>query len=109
ARLFADGQVADRGAVGVVLSGPVGARTLVSQGCRPVGPPMTVTRADGNVLLELAGVAARRKLEEVLSALDPVDQALASRGLQLGVAMDEYADEHDQGDFLVRGIAGLDE
>ena len=93
----------------MILSGPVGARTLVSQGCRPVGPPMTVTRADGNVLLELAGVAARRKLEEVLSALDPVDQALASRGLQLGVAMDEYADEHDQGDFLVRGIAGLDE
>lgn len=108
-RLFLDGQVLDRGAVGVVLSGPVGARMLVSQGCRPIGPPMTVTAADGNVVLALAGVPARRKLEEILADLDPDDQALATRGLQIGVVMDEYAEEHEHGDFLVRGIAGLDE
>src|SRR5436305_3577544 len=108
-RLFLDGQSLDRGAVGVVLSGPVGASTVVSQGCRPIGPPMTVTASDGNVLLELAGVPARQKLEEVLAHLDPADQALATRGLQIGIAIDEYADEHDHGDFLVRGIAGVDE
>jgi small ligand-binding sensory domain FIST len=108
-RLFLDGQVLDRGAVGVVLSGPVGARTLVSQGARPIGPSMTVTAADGNVLLELAGVPARHKLEEILADLEPGDQALATRGLQIGVAIDEYAEDHEQGDFLVRGIAGVDE
>jgi small ligand-binding sensory domain FIST len=108
-RLFLDGQSLDRGAVGVVLSGPVGACTVVSQGCRPIGPAMTVTAADGNVLLELAGVPARQKLEEIVADLDPSDQALATSGLQIGIAMDEYAEEHDQGDFLVRGIAGLDE
>ena len=108
-RLFLDGQVLDRGAVGVVLSGPVGARMLVSQGCRPIGPPMTVTAADGNVVLALAGVPAREKLEEILADLDPDDQALATRGLQIGVVMDEYAEEYEHGDFLVRGIAGLDE
>ena len=36
------------------------------------------------------------------------DQALASAGLQVGIAMDEYAEEHERGDFLVRGILGLD-
>src|SRR3954447_2704706 len=108
-RLFLDGQSLDRGAVGVVLSGPVGARTLVSQGCRPVGPVMTVTASDGNVVLELAGIPARRKLEEILADLDPADQALASTGLQLGVAMDDTAEEPGQGDFLIRGIAGIDE
>lgn len=108
-RLFLDGQSLDRGAVGAVLSGPVGARTLVSQGCRPVGPAMTVTASDGNVLLELAGVPARRKLEAILGDLEPVDQALASHGLQIGIAIDEYAHEHEHGDFVVRGIAGLDE
>src|SRR2546423_8519491 len=50
-RLLVDGRVHHRGAVGVVLSGPVAARTLVSQGCRPVGPAMTVTAAEGNTLL----------------------------------------------------------
>lgn len=108
-RLFFGDRVADRGAVGVLLGGPVGARTVVSQGCRPIGPPMTVTAADGNVILALAGAPARQKLEEVVVALSPGDQALVTRGLQLGIAMDEYVEEHETGDFLARGIAGLDE
>jgi small ligand-binding sensory domain FIST len=108
-RLFLDGSSVDRGAVGVLLGGPVGARAFVSQGCRPIGPAMTVTAAEGNVIRELAGVPAVSKLEEILSGLDPLSQVLATTGLQIGVAMDEYAEEHLQGDFLVRGIAGTDD
>lgn len=70
---------------------------------------MTVTAADGNVILELAGLPAVTKLEEVLATLDAESQALASTGLQIGLAMDEYADDHGRGDFLVRGIAGVDD
>jgi small ligand-binding sensory domain FIST len=108
-RLLIDGRIAERGAVGVMLGGPVGARTVVSQGCRPVGPTMTVTAADANVILELAGVPALRKLQEILSMLPPEEQAMVSEGLQLGVARDEYVEEHGQGDFLIRGVAGVDE
>ncbi|MDQ1694825.1 MAG: hypothetical protein QOJ03_178 [Frankiaceae bacterium] len=108
-RLFLGGSALDRGAVGVLLGGPVGARAVVSQGCRPIGPAMTVTSADGNVLLELAGVPALEKLEEVIADLDADSQALAGTGLQIGLAMDEYAESHGQGDFLVRGIAGADD
>jgi small ligand-binding sensory domain FIST len=107
-RLWVDGRTVDRGAVGVVLGGDVSVRTIVSQGCRPVGPAMTVTRAAGNVIHELAGMPAVQKIEAVLAELPPAEQALASRGLQLGIALDEYADEHDRGDFLVRGIFGTD-
>jgi len=107
-RLLLDNRVVDRGAVGVVLGGPVGAQAMVSQGCRPVGPPMTVTAAEGNLLLGLAGEPAFLKLERVLSSLSAEDQALASGGLQVGVAIDEYVDEHERGDFLVRGILGVD-
>jgi small ligand-binding sensory domain FIST len=106
-RLWVDGHVHDRGAVGVLLGGAFAA-TVVSQGCRPVGPPMTVTAAVGNVISELAGVPALQKIEEILAILPPADQALASTGLQLGIALDEYAEEHDRGDFLIRGILGLD-
>jgi small ligand-binding sensory domain FIST len=108
-RLLVDGHIVERGAVGVVLGGPVGAQTLLSQGCRPVGPTMTVTAAQGNALLELAGMPALRKLEEVLASLPAVEQALVSRGLQIGIARDEYVEEHGQGDFLIRGIAGGDD
>jgi small ligand-binding sensory domain FIST len=107
-RLMLDGRVVDRGAVGVMLSGPVGARPLVSQGCRPIGPAMTVTASESNEILELAGVPALRKIREIVATLPPTEQAMASAGLQLGIARDEYVDDHQQGDFLIRGIAGAD-
>jgi len=103
-RLLLDGRAVDRGAVGVLLQGS-GAATLVSQGCRPVGPAMTVTAAAGNVVRELAGVPALQKVQTVLAELPPQEQALATTGLQLGIAMDEYAEDHD---FLVRAILGAE-
>ncbi len=103
-RLLLDGRVVDRGAVGVLLHG-ASARTLVSQGCRPVGPAMTVTAARGNVVVELAGQPALRKVEQVLADLPPAEQAMASAGLSLGLAVVEVVEDHD---FLVRGILGVD-
>ena len=115
-RLMVDGQVHDRGAVGVVLGGPGGTRgtagtrstAVVSQGARPVGPVMTVTAADGDTLLELAGVPAATRLESLVAELPPEEQALVTAGVLLGVTMDEYVDEHSTGNFLVRGIVGVD-
>ena len=107
-RLMLDDRVVDRGAVGVLLSGPVHVGTVVSQGCRPIGPSMVVTAADGNAILSLAGSPALAKLEEILADLPAEEQALASQGLHLGIAMDEYAEEHERGDFLVRAVLGGD-
>ncbi len=103
-RLLVDGRVVDRGAVGLMVQG-AGLRTLVSQGCRAVGPAMTVTAASGNVLRGLAGVPALQRLEQLLRELPPGEQALASTGLQIGLAVDEYAEEHD---YLVRPILGVE-
>ncbi|HET9257467.1 MAG TPA: FIST N-terminal domain-containing protein [Pseudonocardiaceae bacterium] len=107
-RLFLDGGTVSAGAVGVVLSGPLAARTVVSQGCRPFGPPMIVTKAKGTVVFELAGVPALAKLEQIVAALAPEERLAAARGLHIGIAMDEYAEEHERGDFLIRGVAGAD-
>jgi small ligand-binding sensory domain FIST len=107
-RLMVDGHVHARGAVGVVLGGDVAVHALVSQGCRPIGLPMTVTRVEGDRILELAGRPALEQAKAAVSALPADEQPLAVRGLQLGVAIDEYAHEHAAGDFLVRSIAGAD-
>jgi small ligand-binding sensory domain FIST len=107
-RLLVDGRVHERGAVGVLLGADVHARALVSQGCRPVGPAMTVTAAQGNVLLGLAGRPAMEMLEEIVRALPPTDQALATSGLFVGISIDEYVDDYDHGQFLVRGVVGAD-
>ena len=101
-RLHLDGRTVDRGAVGLLLRGAQ-VTALVSQGCRPVGPPMTVTESAGNVLRSLAGTPALQKVQQVLADLPPQEQALASAGLHLGIAADEYAEDQD---FLVRGLLG---
>lgn len=107
-RLMVDGRLVDRGAVGLLVGGGVHVGAVVSQGCRPVGPPMVVTAAEGRHLLGLAGAPAVDRLERLLADLDPQDQALASGGLHLGVALDEYAEAHELGDFLVRPVLGVD-
>ena len=107
-RLLVDGRVVDRGAVGVVLGGELAVHTLVSQGCRPIGMPMTVTGSDGDTVLELAGRPAYQQAKDAISVLSPDEQLSAVRGLALGLAVDEYMDEHEQGDFLVRSLVSAD-
>ncbi|WP_116245921.1 FIST N-terminal domain-containing protein [Nocardiopsis sp. FIRDI 009] len=107
-RLFYEGEAVDSGAVGVLVGGEGVLGTVVSQGCRPIGPNMTVTKAEGNLLLELAGTNAYEKLEELVDSLSEEDRALAVQGLHVGIAMDEYAEQHEQGDFLIRALSGVD-
>ncbi|MEO3872540.1 FIST N-terminal domain-containing protein [Nonomuraea sp. B12E4] len=107
-RLFADGEIYTEGAIGVLLSGPIKVSTVVSQGCRPIGPSMAVTAAEENMLLELAGQPALARLEDIVSELDEDDRELVASGLQIGLAMDEYAERHERGDFLIRGVIGID-
>jgi small ligand-binding sensory domain FIST len=66
---------------------------------------MTVTGAEGDLVLGLAGAPAVEKVREVLSDLPPPDQALASMGLQLGIAADET---EEWPDYLVHAVIGED-
>jgi small ligand-binding sensory domain FIST len=106
-RLFLDGRVLSSGAVGAHLPRAV-IHPLVAQGCRPVGDPYTTTRADGNVIFELAGRSPLARLQELAARLPGRDRELLARGVQLGMVIDEYQAEPGQGDFLIRGIAGTD-
>lgn len=108
-RLVLDDQITDSGAVGVVLSGGVEIRTVVSQGCRPVGKPYVVTRSDRNFILELGGKSALQRLQETATAANDEERELMRRGLQIGCVVDETRLEFTRGDFLVRGVVGADQ
>jgi small ligand-binding sensory domain FIST len=107
ASLFRDGEILDGGAVACSLAG-VPLLPCVSQGAAPVGPEMTITAAEGNVISELASRAAVERLREALAELDPREQELAASGLMLGLVIDENKPEYLRGDFLVRPIIGVD-
>jgi len=107
-RLFLDHSVANSGAVVARLPGGVDVRALVSQGCRPIGPSYTVTKAEGNVIVELAGNPPLERLREVLAGADQRDRALIARGLHIGRVIDEYAADPGRGDYLIRAVIGAD-
>jgi small ligand-binding sensory domain FIST len=106
--LACDDEAPRRGAVGVVLSG-VDMRSCVSQGARPIGPEMVITAAEGNVVHELASRPALRRLTDAIEELSIEERMLAARGLLLGVVIDENQPEYERGDFLVRGLLGVEE
>jgi small ligand-binding sensory domain FIST len=105
--LLRDGDVHTDGAVAVRLRG-VQVLPCVSQGAGPVGPEMTITRAEGNVIGELAGKPAMERLGEVIAALPERERELASSGVLIGLVIDENRPEYERGDFLARPIIGAD-
>ena len=106
--LFFNDQVAREGAVGVLLTGNVTLKTIVSQGCRPIGRPYIVTKVEENVILELAGISASEALRQLFAGLPDSDKALAQRALFLGIVMNEQKSEFRRGDFLIRNLIGID-
>jgi len=106
-RLFAGTDVLEEGAVAIALRG-ARMHTVVSQGCMPIGPEMVITAAEGSTVLELAGMPALMKLQEVVEALEPGERTLALEGLLAGLVIDENTPDYERGDFLVRSIQGGD-
>jgi small ligand-binding sensory domain FIST len=107
-RLVLDGQHYTGGAVGALLPPLDSLSAVVSQGCRPIGIPMTVTKSEGRIIYELAGRPALERLVELLEKLDPEERALAQRGIHLGRVIDEHKIDFDRGDFLIRTVLGGD-
>ena len=103
--LILDQRVMSSGAVGV---GITGITPVVSQGCRPVGPEMTITDGGQGVIRELAGRPALVRVREVMDGLSGDDRRLVEQGVLAGVVIDENRPEYEQGDFLIRGIIGGD-
>jgi small ligand-binding sensory domain FIST len=107
-RLILGDRVFQEGAVGVVMRGPAKVRSIVSQGCRPIGHHMVVTRGEETVIAELGGRPPLAQLQDLWQQLSTSDQRLVRQGLHIGRVINEYQGEFHRGDFLVRNVLGLD-
>ena len=92
-----------------MCSDDVPIRAVVSQGCRPIGKPLTITRAERNLAHELAGQPAMDRLQEIVQAASDEDRQLMREGLHLGLVVDEHRLDFERGDFLVRNLLGVDQ
>lgn len=95
------------GAVGVALAGDLAVDLIVSQGCRPIGEPLTVTGAQRNLILSLDGEPAIARLRRIAADLDPADRARLATNLAIGRAIGDPGGPLGRGDFLIRGVLGI--
>ena len=108
-RVFLNDDCLSDGTVAVLLQGGPKVRSVVSQGCRPIGPTFVVTKSERNIVFELGGKPTINRLREFLSELPERDQQLVQQGLHLGIAMSEYKPTFGRGDFLISNVIGADQ
>jgi len=107
--LLRNDQTFGEGFVGLSLGGPIAVETIVSQGCRPIGRPMVITRSRENVIEQLGGKPAMQALRETVNSMPESERGLLENGLFVGRAISEYREQFGRGDFLVRNVIGADE
>ncbi|MBI1798174.1 MAG: FIST C-terminal domain-containing protein [Candidatus Eisenbacteria bacterium] len=98
--------VAREGGVALGLAGALRVDVVVSQGCRPIGPPIEVTRVDQNLLIELDGQPALERAEQVLLDLPEAERERLGGGLYVGRPVRGGAS--GRGDYLIRNLLGAD-
>jgi small ligand-binding sensory domain FIST len=106
--LFLNQKIYRSGLVGAALSGNIEVDTIVAQGCRPVGIPLSITKCNRNLLTELDHKPPLEVLQELYEQLSEEDQKLMQHSLFLGLAMTPFKETLTRGDFLIRNLIGMD-
>ncbi|ERT06278.1 FIST N domain protein [Lyngbya aestuarii BL J] len=121
--VFHDSQHYQGEVVGVALCGNIVLETIVAQGCRPVGLPYRVTKGERNIILQLEqeygsgelsyggsgeSLSPLEALQELVQDLSEPDRQLAQNSLFVGVVRDEFKQQLEPGDFLIRNLLGVD-
>jgi small ligand-binding sensory domain FIST len=106
--LFRDGGVVNAPVIAIGLRYPISLQIMLSQGCRPIGDPSPITKAEDNFILEIGNVPAYQALEAAFLTVPAEERNAVRNNLFLGLAASEYVDEFKRGDFLIRNILGAD-
>jgi small ligand-binding sensory domain FIST len=96
------------GVVGVALAGELDVDVVVSQGCRPIWRPFTISAAHWNEIYLLEERPPLVWIQDLMQDLSEEDRLLLQNGLYVGRAINLSDDDIGRGDFLIRGIIGID-
>jgi small ligand-binding sensory domain FIST len=107
-QVYLNGDVHEDGGVAISIAGDVELASVISQGCTPIGETWTITRADQNIIYEIANRPAYQVLADTIQSLSPEEQKKCQGNLFIGRVINEYLDEFHRGDFLIRNLIGAD-
>lgn len=107
-QIYLDGEVFEDGGVAIAVGGEVTLTGVVSQGCTPIGEAWTLTRVEQNLIRHIGNRPAYAVLSETVQKLSPEDQRKAQGNLHIGLVVNEYLENFQRGDFLIRNLIGGD-
>src|SRR5438093_6512616 len=107
-QVYLNGDVFEAGGVAVSVGGDVKLVSVISQGCTPIGNTWTITRVERNVIHEIANRPAYEVLAETFAGLRAAEKTKMQGNLFVGLVINEYLEEFQRGDFLVRNLLGAD-
>lgn len=108
AQIYFNGQVFEDGGVVLAVGGKVRLEGVISQGCTPIGETWTITRAEHNIIYQIANRRAYDVLAETFHNLSAEEQRKTQGNLLVGLVVNEYLEEFQRGDFLIRNLMGAD-
>jgi len=106
-QLCAD-KVLSNSVAGVYLSGEFDLHIDITQGCQPISEPMTITKAEGNLIYEINDRPAIEVFAKLLKGPLAEDLRRALMVLFVGLPADREDNSVAAGKYLVRNIVGLD-
>jgi small ligand-binding sensory domain FIST len=107
-QVYLNGDVFEEGGVAVSFGGDVKLDGVISQGCTPIGETWTITRVERNLIHEIGNRPACQILAETLDRLPAPEQEQTQGNLFVGLVINEYLEEFQRGDFLIRNLLGAD-
>ena len=108
AQLYLDGEVFEDGGVAIAVGGDMTLAGVISQGCTPIGEAWTLTRVEQNLIRNIANRPAYAVLSETVQNLPLEEQRKVQGNLHIGLVVNEYLEDFQRGDFLVRNLIGGD-
>lgn len=102
--VMAEGAASSRGTAFAMLSSPSAPLIAVSQGCRPFAPNLTITRAQGNLILEIDNRPAYEVFKELVGDTLMGDPEEVSSVVFAALGCGETLAEG----YVVRGLVGFE-
>jgi len=107
-QLYLNGEVFEDGGVAIAIGGEVTLTGVISQGCTPIGETWTLTRVEQNLIRHIGNRPAYAVLSETVQQLPAEEQRKVQGNLHIGLVVNEYLENFQRGDFLVRNLLGGD-
>ncbi len=101
-------RIASNTVAGAYLSGEFKVHIDITQGCQPISDPMTITKAEGNLIYEIDDRPAIEVFAKLLKGPLAEDLRRALMVLFVGLPSNREENSVASGKYLVRNIVGLD-